>query len=66
MIRAEYDVRFPEDGDGWRCVERRDLVMLSANDATLPTGLLQTVGISYILQRGKTVLGLTRPRKCLT
>jgi hypothetical protein len=48
---------------GRRCVERRDLMMLSVNDATLPTGLLQRVEISYILQRGKTFLGLSRPRK---
>ena len=66
MILAEYDMRFAEDDDRWRGAKHRDLAMLSGNDATVPTGLLQTVGISYILQRGKTVLGLTRPRKCLT
>lgn len=59
-------MRCAEDGDHWRGVEYRDLAMLSGNDSTLPTRLLQTVGISYILQRRKTVLGLTRPRKCLT
>jgi hypothetical protein len=67
MILAECDVRFAaEDGDNWRGAELQGLAMLSGNDATLPTRLLQTVGISYILQRGKTVLGLSRPRKCLT
>ena len=59
-------MRFAEDDDNWNSVEYLDLAMLSGNDAILPTRSLQTVGISYILQCGKTVLGLTRSRKCLT